>query len=55
MLKRYRKAIVGVSGVLIVIGESLRDGEISGGEGFNIAVAVAVAFGVYRVPNDVKA
>lgn len=50
-MKKYAKAFVAASGVLIVLGEALSDGALSGQEGLSLLVALGVAFGVYRVPN----
>lgn len=50
-MQKYAKALAGLSGVLIVLGEALRDGSVSGQEGFSLLVSLGVAFGVYRVPN----
>lgn len=47
----YRKAAVAVAGVLAVLGTALADGALSPGELGELATAVAVAIGVYRVPN----
>lgn len=50
-MKRYSKAIVAVSGVLIAIGEAGRDGSLDQADVFGIILALGVAFGVYRIPN----
>jgi hypothetical protein len=50
-LSKYRKAFVGASGVLVVLGEALSDGAVSGQEALSLVVALSVAFGVYGVPN----
>lgn len=52
-MKKYAKLFVAVSGVLVVLGEALSDGAISGQETLSLVVALGVALGVYRVPNKV--
>lgn len=51
-MKKYRKALVAASGVLIAVGEAVRDGAIDQGEAFTIASAVAVAIGVWAAKNE---
>lgn len=50
-MKRYRKAIVASAGVLLVVGKVFADGTLDAGEIGELAVAVAVAIGVERIPN----
>lgn len=52
-MSKYAKFFVAASGVLVVLGEALSDGSVSGQEGLSLIVAVGVALGVYRVPNKV--
>lgn len=50
-MKRYAKALVAASGVLVAVGEALADGAVDQGDVLQIIGAIAVAYGVYRVPN----
>ena len=50
-MKRYSKALVAASGVLVALVEALSDGSIDTGDVGQIIIAAAIAFGVYRVPN----
>jgi hypothetical protein len=52
-LTKYRKALVAASGVLIVVGRAIADASISASEAADIILALGVALGVYRVPNEV--
>lgn len=54
-MNKYRKALVAASGVLIAVGEAIRDGQIDGSEGFTIISAVAIAIGVWGVRNEPEA
>lgn len=51
-LRKYRKALVAVAGVAAVFGKVAIDGSISAQEAAELLGAVAIAFGVYRVPNE---
>ena len=50
-MNQYRKAFVAASGVFIALGEALADGSIDMTDGMQILGAIALAYGVYRVPN----
>lgn len=50
-MKKYSKGLVALSGVLVVLGHALTDGQIEANEVPELLIAVGVAFGVYRVPN----
>lgn len=50
-LAPYRKAVVAVAGVLAIVAKVLADGTLDAAEIGEVATAVAVALGVYRVPN----
>lgn len=50
-MSRYAKAFVAASGVLIALGEALSNGSIDTADVGQIVGAIAVAYGVYRVPN----
>lgn len=50
-MKKYRKAIVAASGVLIALGEATADGSLDMTDGLQILGAIALAYGVWRVPN----
>jgi hypothetical protein len=54
-MKKYSKALVAASGVLIALGEALSDGSFDATDIAQIAGAALVAFGVYRVPNKLGA
>jgi hypothetical protein len=49
---KYRKSIlVGVGAFLFAAQAAISDGKLTLAEGFAVAIAVATALGVYRVPN----
>ena len=50
-LARYAKAVVAVCGVIVLVAKAFVDGVITGDEIMQVGTAVAVAFGVYQVPN----
>jgi len=50
-MNKYRKGLVAAAGVLAVLSKALTDGAVDGSEMLEIALALGVAFGVYRVPN----
>lgn len=50
-MNKYRKAFVAASGVLIALGEALSDGSLDMTDGMQVLGAIALAYGVYRVPN----
>ena len=50
-MSKYRKAIVAVAGVLVVLGNVLSDGSLTLEEGVLLATSALAAFGVYQVPN----
>lgn len=50
-MNQYRKAFVAASGVLVALGEALSDGSLDMTDGMQILGAIALAYGVYRVPN----
>lgn len=52
-MKKYSKALVAASGVLVALGEAGRDGSIDQGEAFTIMSAIAVAVGVWAARNEV--
>ena len=52
-MKKYSKAFVAASGVLLVLANVLSDGAISADDGLQVLVALGVALGVYRVPNKI--
>lgn len=51
-MKQYNKAFVAASGVFIALGEALSDGSLDMTDGFQLIGAIALAYGVYRVPNE---
>ena len=50
-MKKYRKALVAASGVLIALGEALSDGAVDGQDSLQIVAAIALAVGVWGVRN----
>jgi len=50
-MKAYRKALVAASGVVLAVGEAIRDGDISGDEALTIGGALVIAVGVYFARN----
>ena len=50
-MRKYSKFFVAASGVLVAAGEALSDGSVDMTDGMQVLAAVAIAFGVYRVPN----
>lgn len=50
-LSPYSKAVVAVGGVVVLIGKALADSHISSDELLAIGTAIAVALGVYQLPN----
>lgn len=53
-LAPYAKAVVAVCGIVVMAAKALADGHLTGDELLQIGTAVAVALGVYRVPNKVN-
>lgn len=51
----YRKALVAVGGVLLVVGQALVDGQVTAAEAGLIATAVATAIGVFAARNEPEA
>ena len=50
-MNRYRKAFIAAGGVFVALGEALSDGSIDLTDVGQVAGAIIVAYGVYRVPN----
>ena len=50
-LAPYAKAVVAVGGLVVLVAKALVDGVLTGDEMAAIGIAVAVALGVYKVPN----
>lgn len=50
-LAPYAKAVVAIAGVVVLAAKALVDGVLTGDEIIGIGTAVAVALGVYQVPN----
>ena len=52
-MKKVRKALVALAGVLAVISAGLADdGDLSGDEVLNIGIAIVTAIGVYLAKNE---
>jgi hypothetical protein len=55
-VKKYRKAIVAVAGGVVLVAtavaEAVADGSIDLTEVVTIVTAIAVAIGVYEIPNE---
>lgn len=52
MLKRYRKFIAAAGAGLVILAAVLADGQITGGEWWQVAAAVLGPLGVRQLPND---
>jgi hypothetical protein len=51
-MARYRKLLVAVAAVAVLLGQVASDGVITEAEWGQVAVAVAGAFGVFQVPKE---
>lgn len=51
-LRKYRKGVVALAGVLVVLGGALTDGAVTADEVTDILIAIGVACGVFAVPNS---
>ena len=51
-MSKYRKGLIAAAGVAAVIGKVAIDGTLTGIEIAELLGALAIAFGVYRVPNE---
>ena len=50
-LAPYAKAVVAACGVIVLLAKAVADGTLTGNELVQVGTAVAVALGVYQVPN----
>lgn len=50
-LAPYAKAVVAVAGVVVLFAKALLDGQLTSDEVVAVGTTIAVALGVYQVPN----